>query len=94
MEMTMTPIETLCRQVATASEKVALTKNKEVWTYGRLVIEVDGLVRGFVDRGLRKGDRIALHTANLPQLIIAYHACFRIGTIAAPFQNGRTGATL
>ena len=41
---------------------------------------------GLVERGLRKGDRVALHMANLPELVIAYLACFRVGVIAAPLN--------
>ncbi|MBV8353081.1 MAG: acyl--CoA ligase, partial [Verrucomicrobia bacterium] len=52
----------------------------------RLVTEVERLARGLAGRGLRKGDRVALHMGNLPELIIAYHACFRVGAIAAPLN--------
>jgi long-chain acyl-CoA synthetase len=85
MEMTMTPTGTLYHRV-TGPKKVAFIKDQEIWTYERLATEVDRLARGLVERGLRKGDRVALHLANLPELVIAYHACFRIGAIAAPLN--------
>jgi len=86
MEMIITPTEILYHKVATDLKKVALTKGKEIWTYERLVTEVERLARGLAGRGLRKGDRVALHMGNLPELIIAYHACFRVGAIAAPLN--------
>ncbi len=76
--MTMTSTETLCHRVETAREKVAFIKDKEVWTYERLGSEVDRFARGLTERGFRKGDRVALHMANLPELVIAYDACFRV----------------
>jgi len=82
----MTSTETLCHRVETAQKKVAFIKDKKVWTYERLASEVDRLARGLTERGLRKGDRVALHMANLPELVIAYDACFRVGAIAAPLN--------
>ena len=82
----MTTATTLYCRVATDSEKVAFTKDREIWTYERLAAEVECLARGLVERGLRKGDRVALHMANLPELVIAYFACFRVGAIAAPLN--------
>src|SRR5215471_4429513 len=86
MEMIITPTEILYHKVETNLKKVALTKGEEIWTYERLVTEVERLARGMAGRGLRKGDRVALHMANLPELIIAYHACFRVGAVAAPLN--------
>jgi len=84
--MAMTTATTLYYHIATDSEKVAFTKGREIWTYERLAAEVECLARGLVERGLRKGDRVALHMANLPELVIAYFACFRVGAIAAPLN--------
>ena len=85
-ETAVTPSGTFYQRVETGREKVAFTTDKEIWTYGRLGIEVERLAHGLVQRGLRKGDRVALHMANLPELVIAYHACFRVGVIAAPLN--------
>jgi long-chain acyl-CoA synthetase len=85
-EMTMTSIEVLYELAAMHPKKVAFIKDKEIWTYDRLAAEVDQLAYGLVQRGLRKGDRVALHMANLPEFVVAYHACFRTGVIAAPLN--------
>ena len=80
--MTMTPTTTLYHRAETGRENVSFIKDREIWTYGRVATEVERLAHGLTERGLRKGDRVALHMANLPELIIAYHACFRVGAIA------------
>jgi len=85
-EMTMTSIGVLYEIAATHPKKVAFIKDKEIWTYDRLAAEVDHLAHGLVERGLRKGDRVALHMANLPEFVVAYYACFRTGVIAAPLN--------
>src|SRR5258708_35102839 len=82
----MTPTGALYHCVETGRENVAFIIDKEIWTYERLATEVDRLASGLVARGLQKGDRIALHMANLPELVVAYHACFRVGVIAAPLN--------
>jgi acyl-coenzyme A synthetase/AMP-(fatty) acid ligase len=82
----MTATATLYHYLETRRKKVAFSKGKDLWTYERLATEVERLTRGLVERGLRKGDRVALHMANLPEFVIAYHACFRIGAIAAPLN--------
>ena len=83
----MTPTGALYHRTNTQPKNVAFIKDQEVWTYERLATEVDRLARGLIEHGVRKGDRVALHMANLPELVIAYHACFRVGAIAAPFAQ-------
>jgi long-chain acyl-CoA synthetase len=66
--------------------KIAFLTNEESWTYERLASEVNRLAGGLVERGVRPGDRVALHMANLPEFVIAYQACFKVGAIAAPLN--------
>jgi long-chain acyl-CoA synthetase len=82
----MTPIGALYHRTNTHPKNVAFFKDKEIWTYERLATEVDRLAGGLIEHGVRKGDRVALHMANLPELVVAYHACFRVGAIAAPLN--------
>jgi len=83
----MGPIKALRHQAETRPKGVAFIAGDDVWTYERLAAEVERLAGGLVARGLRKGDRIALHMANRPELIVAYYACFQTGAIAAPLNN-------
>jgi long-chain acyl-CoA synthetase len=85
-EITMTPTEALYHRANTQAKNVAFIKEKKIWTYERLATEVDRLAGGLIEHGVRKGDRVALHMANLPELVVAYQACFRVGAIAAPMN--------
>ena len=82
----MTPTAVLYHRAKTCPRNVAFIKDKEIWTYERLATQVDCLARRLIERGVGKGDRVALHMANLPELVVAYHACYRVGAIAAPLS--------
>ena len=90
----MTPITALRHHAETRPESTAFVMGKDVWSYARFAVEVDRLARGLVARGLRRGDRVALHLFNGPELAVAYHACFRIGAIAAPLNTRLKSAEL
>lgn len=51
-------------------------------TYSQLKNHVDRLARALSDRGIKKGDRIALMLPNTPQMIISYYAALRLGAVA------------
>jgi acyl-CoA synthetase (AMP-forming)/AMP-acid ligase II len=82
----MTPIDTLFRRASEHPDALAFVSGDEVWTYRRLASEVDRLAGALVEQGLRAGHRVALHMANLPDLVVAYYVCFRIGAIACPLN--------
>jgi acyl-coenzyme A synthetase/AMP-(fatty) acid ligase len=67
----------ISRRTKPCPGNVAFIKDKEIWTFERLATQVDRLARGLIEQGVRKGDRVALHMANLPELVVVYHACFR-----------------
>jgi long-chain acyl-CoA synthetase len=90
----MTPIEALDYQAKTWPNSTALISGERVWTYQRFAAEVDRLASGLTARGLQPGDRVALHMANVPELAIAYYACFRIGVIPAPLNVSLKAADL
>ena len=77
----------LHHQAASDLKAFVFAKNKERWTCGRLTSEVSRLARGFIGLGIWQGDRVALHMANLPELGVAYLACFKVGAIAAPLSG-------
>ncbi|MCA6110881.1 class I adenylate-forming enzyme family protein [Bradyrhizobium cenepequi] len=62
----------------------------EAWTYERISTESGALARGMAARGVKPGDRVALHMMNRPEFIIAYYACFRLGAIASPLRTAFT----
>jgi long-chain acyl-CoA synthetase len=85
--MTMTLIDVLHHHAKSRPKSVAFRIGGDVWTYERLMADVERLARGLAKRGLREGNRVALHMANLAELVVAYYACFRIGAIAAPLNT-------
>ncbi len=85
--MTMSPLKALYCDAAFRPESIAFIQGDDIWTYGRFTNEINRLAHGLLARGLCKGDRVALHMRNVPELAIAYFACFRIGVIAAPLNT-------
>ncbi len=73
----MTPIEVLNSRALIDPAGIAFRSDEDVWTNGRLAGDVARLARGLIARGVRPGDRVALHMANIPELVVAYYACFR-----------------
>jgi long-chain acyl-CoA synthetase len=84
---TVTPIDALFHQVNCCPDGVAFVMGHDVWSYRRLASEADRLAQALVSIGIRQGDRVALHMGNMPELVAAYYACFRIGAIAAPLNT-------
>jgi long-chain acyl-CoA synthetase len=83
----MTPISALFRQADNRPDHAAFTAAGEVWSYRRLATEAERLAWALHELGLRPGDRVALHMMNLPELAVAYYACFRLGAIASPLNT-------
>jgi long-chain acyl-CoA synthetase len=85
--MKMTPANALMHQVQTRPDATAFIFHDDVWSYGRLAAEADRLASGMAARGVKPGDRVALHMVNRPEMLVAYYACFRLGAIAAPLRT-------
>jgi long-chain acyl-CoA synthetase len=83
----MSPIQALMHQSQSRPDATAFIFEDEVWTYRRLVSEVERVARGLVAREVRTGDRVLLHMTNRPEMVVAYYACFKIGAIAAPLRT-------
>ena len=85
--MKMTPAGALMHHVQTRPKSAAFVFHEEVWTYERLAAAAGSLARGLAVRGVRPGDRVAVHMMNRPEMIVAYYACFQLGAIAAPLRT-------
>src|ERR1700754_2356596 len=94
VKVTMTPIDALLHQVDNSPDGVAFVMGDDVWSYRRLASEADRLAEALVAIGICEGDRVALHMGNVPELVIAYYACFRTGAIAAPLNTRFKAAEL
>src|SRR5260370_40975866 len=82
----MKAVQDFDKQIASDRKAFVFAKDQEVWTWRRLSSEVNRLAGGLIRLGIQPGDRVALHMANLPELVVAYLACFKVGAIAAPLN--------
>src|ERR1700761_7992613 len=80
----MTMLRALYRQAKARPDGVAFFFGKERYSYQWLVTEVERYAGALGAQGVKKGDRVMLHMTKLPEMAVAYYACFRIGAIAAP----------
>ncbi len=65
-------------------EHPALIFKGAVMRYGELDALVNRCAAALQAKGLKKGDRIALHLPNCPEFVIAYYAALRAGAIVVP----------
>jgi long-chain acyl-CoA synthetase len=85
--MKTTPTGALLHHAQTRPKSAAFIFHEEVWTYERLAAEAERLARGLAAHGVEPGDRVALHMMNRPEMVVAYYACFKLGSIAAPLRT-------
>ncbi len=55
-------------------------------TYGQLNERVDRFAAALQQLGVKKGDRVAIYTANCPQFIISYYGALKAGAIVVTFN--------
>jgi long-chain acyl-CoA synthetase len=75
-------------------EKHALIVGERRWSYEQLDEITDRIGAALLRRGLRPGDRVALHFANSAELVFCYYACFKIGAVAVPLNIRLKGPEL
>ncbi len=70
------------------------TGTREIWTYERLSSTANQLANGLTRMGVRKGDRVALITAQRPEALVAHIACYSLGAVVVPFSPNNTTQVL
>src|SRR5258706_3634313 len=83
----ITPTDALYQRARNSPNGVAFLVGHATCKYGWLAAQAERLARGLAGRGIRKGDRIALHMANRPEFIVSVYACVHIGAVAVPLNN-------
>jgi acyl-CoA synthetase (AMP-forming)/AMP-acid ligase II len=63
-------------------------------TFGQLANEVRRLAAGLAERGVRKGDVVALWSPNSPEFAVAFYAIVRLGAIVTPSNPANTSHEL
>lgn len=82
----MTPFEDLRARAAASPDDPALV-GEERWTYGELLDSVQALAHALTGLGVGPGDRVTMSTANRPELVAGYYACFLLGAVACPLST-------
>jgi long-chain acyl-CoA synthetase len=63
-------------------DKIALAYGQNQYTYGALKSATDRIAFYLKDRGVGRGDRIAIFMPNRPEWVAAYYAIVRLGAVA------------
>jgi long-chain acyl-CoA synthetase len=82
-----TPLTALLDRAARTPEATAIVIGGEKWSCIRLARQSLCLAEAMKVRGIRSGDRVALHMYNRSELVLAYLACWSIGAIAVPLNT-------
>jgi len=65
----------------------AIVAGERVITYGELQTQVNRLANGLVAHGLDRGDRVLLRMPNVPEFILTWLACQKIGLVLKPGRS-------
>ncbi len=84
----------LLEVAATAPETSGLRQGEAFFSYASLAQRIERLAAGFLNRGIGKGDVVALLIPNSPDLFVVSHALFAIGAIAMPLGTTATRTEL
>jgi long-chain acyl-CoA synthetase len=66
--------------------KIAVGCGEQSWTYAELDSVTDNIAINLLAAGIERGDRVALHLMNGPELAFSYVACLKAGCIAVPIN--------
>ena len=78
----LTMDEALTRSAEQFADRTALLYMGQHLSYRELNLLVNRCARAFLDLGVKKGDKVAMLLPNIPQVVVATYATFRIGAVA------------
>jgi long-chain acyl-CoA synthetase len=67
---------------ADSSDRPYLMYHEEVITYGEALEKIASIAQWLIDRGVKKGDRVAIGMRNYPEWPLAYWAIISVGAIS------------
>ncbi len=86
--------DSLLRTAAAAPATSGVRQADAFTSYAALAERVQRLAAGLAERGIGRGDVVALLVPNAPDIFVAAHALFAIGAIAMPLGLAATRAEL
>jgi long-chain acyl-CoA synthetase len=84
----------LLEVAATAPETSGLRQGERFSSYASLAARIERLAAGLANRGIGKGDVVALLIPNSPDIFVVSHALFALGAVAMPLGLAATRAEL
>ena len=87
----MSLIAALRRSSVRNPAKVAVAFGEESWTYSEFDRLTDHIARNVMAAGVEKGDRVALHLLNGPELALSYIGCLKAGCTLVPINTRLKG---
>jgi crotonobetaine/carnitine-CoA ligase len=61
------------------------------WTYREFSDEVGAIAAGLHARGVKKGDKVLIHSENCPEMVLAWYACAKLGAVAVTTNTRSVG---
>lgn len=86
----LSPVAELLRRSRDEPSRVALVAEDRAWSCAQLAAASARVAAGLLGRGVRVGDRVALHLYNTSDAVLALLACLRIGAVAVPMNTQLT----
>src|SRR5437764_8875561 len=72
-------------------QKLAIVYGEQSWTYAELDDLTDEIAANLSIAGLERGDRVAFHLLNGPELALGYIGCLKAGAIVVPINTRLKG---
>ena len=72
-------------------QKLAIVSGEQSWTYAEFDELTDKIAANLLIAGLQRGDRVAFHLLNGPELALGYVGCLKAGGIAVPINTRLKG---
>jgi crotonobetaine/carnitine-CoA ligase len=68
--------------------------DSRTWTYAQFWEAINRVANGLLARGLKKGDRLLIHSENCPEMVISWYASAIVGSIAVTTNTRCIGEEL
>lgn len=67
---------------------------EKTWSYGEFWAEINKVACGLIAKGVKKGDKLLIHSENSPEMMIAWYASAVIGSVAVTTNTRCVGDEL